>query len=725
MKKTLAILLSVVMLVSVFSVSVFASGEARTVVDGDTLTETVDYGENAAVEIKAVPVSDGSITLTVDGTERDLVPGTYSGHVVLTVTEKNPVEYAKGNMTHEFRQAAYIDGTGLAEDKSVLAAVQGGTVSNDAADGITVVSQGEAFNGVYVAGGEYVIRNSEFDFTGDGGNDFAGFGSAVMATGEGTRLTLEDSHIHTEGVVRTTLTPANGANVIVKNSVLEANDGVLPEDYVPNTSLGYMKSVPWMLGLSGNNRATNMLGANTQETFIGSTVSTGGWGILSVDDCNSVKLTGINSTFFTTGIAGYGCYGIGNAVDRFYGCDFDVATYAAIMTGGGSVYFGDSTPENVASLNEELDLQLTDEEMTAIESKGSHLKTGGSAIMIFDSSGGSAEMGGSTVVEAGRAVFLTRSGVASITVDGSEGAELHSDIGVILQMIDLDKAQRQNVEIDGVTYSVYPGPWTEPYASYEEIELSASAEPTEATSRDVVASFSNIELEGGFYNGTTGAGTVQNLQLTLDNATVNGVISASFARHEKSELYPEDWQCIGVVENTVYPAVNNGVILTLENGAVWNVTGESYITSLTLDETSTVNGIVTVDGMEIELAPGTYTGTIAVVPAGGEPMSAAPASGSSSEPPAKPDGTAMTGSSTGDVQSQSFSLYPMDGYPKTFEGYIDWVCAALESQTGNPNLARELETVRAITEDTYNPEAMPFSMQIRFGLICSYADYIG
>lgn len=72
----------------------------------------------------------------------------------------------------------------------------------------------------------------------------------------------------------------------------------------------------------------------------------------------------------------------------------------------------------------------------------------------------------------------TYSGVVEITVDGSEGAELHSDIGVILQMIDLDKAQRVNQEIDGVTYSVYPGPWTEPYASYEEIELSASAEPT-------------------------------------------------------------------------------------------------------------------------------------------------------------------------------------------------------------------------------------------------------
>jgi hypothetical protein len=616
MKKTLAIMLALTMYLGL-SVTAFASGEAAVVINGDVLTETLDCGANAVVDVQSVPTAtEGFVTLTVDGVERDLLPGTYEGHVVFTVTESNLVEYSKGNMTHEFRQAVYVDETGLVEAKSVLEAVIGGSVTSQAAKGITVTSQGNEFNGVYVSGGEYVVRDSVFDFVGDGGNDFAGFGSAIMATGEDTRLLVEDTTVSTKGVVRTTLTPSNGANVIVKNSTFSAENGVLPEDYIPSTTLGYMKSVPWMLGLSGNNRATNMLGSDTQETFINSTVSAEGWGVLSVDDCSGVKLTGINSTFFTTGEAGYGCYGIGNAIDRFYGAEFDVATYAAIITGGGSVYFGDSTSENIAALNEELDLRLTDEEMAAIEPKGSHLKTGGSAIMIFDNSGGSAEIGGSTVIEAGRAVFLTRSGVATIAVDGAEGASLNSDIGIILQMIDLDKADRVNVDVDGVTYSTYPGPWTEPYAAYEDIEASASGEPTEASNRDVVASFANIDLEGDFYNGTTGASVQQNLQLTLDNATVTGVISASFAQHKKAELYPEDWQCIGVVENTVYPAVNNGVLLTLTNGAVWNVTGDSYITALTVDNTAVINGIITVDGTVVNVTGGgTWTGNITVTPA--------------------------------------------------------------------------------------------------------------
>lgn len=614
MKRLFSVLLAILMLASLLAVPGMASGEPAVVIDGDVLAETMDCG-NTTVEIKAIPTcADGSVTMTVDGVETALVPGTYEGHVIFTVTELNPVEYTKGSMTHEFRQAVYVDETGLVEEKSVLAAVSGGSVTSEATTGVEVISNGPEFNGVYVSGGTYTVSDSTFNFVGDGGNDFAGFGAAIMATGENTRLIVENTSVTTEGVVRSTLIPANGANVIVKNSSLAANEGVLPEDYVPNTTLGRMKSVPWMLGLSGNNRATNMLGANTQETFINSSVSAEGWGILSVDDCSAVKLTGINSKFFTTGIAGYGAYGIGNAIDRFYGCDFDVATYAAIMTGGGSITFDDSTPENIAALNEELDLQLTAEEMAAIESKGNHIKTGGSAIMIFDAAGGSAEMGGSTVVEAGRAVFLTRSGVAEITVDGSEGAQLSSDIGVILQMIDLDKAARVNQEINGITYNTYPGPWSEPYAAYEDVEVSASGEPTEPGSSDVVATFSNIALEGDFWNGTTGASTAQNMQLTLDNTSVTGVISASFALHEKADLYPEDWQCIGVVENTACPAINNGVLLTMANGAVWNVTDVSYITSLTIDETSVINGTVTVDGAAIDLAPGTYTGEIVVSP---------------------------------------------------------------------------------------------------------------
>lgn len=96
------------------------------------------------------------------------------------------------------------------------------------------------------------------------------------------------------------------------------------------------------------------------------------------------------------------------------------------------------------------------------------------------------------------------------------------------------------------------------------------------------------------------------------------------------------------------------------------------------------------------------------------------------EAPEAPAGEAVEGEDTGEAsQEQSFELFPSDGYEKTFDGYIEWVRAALQSQEGNPNLESDLASLDEVTEDTYDPSAMPFAMQIQFGLITSYEDFLG
>mgnify|MGYP007069901931 CR=1 FL=1 len=58
------------------------------------------------------------------------------------------------------------------------------------------------------------------------------------------------------------------------------------------------------------------------------------------------------------------------------------------------------------------------------------------------------------------------------------------------------------------------------------------------------------------------------------------------------------------------------MIVSLANGSVWNVTGESYLTSLTVDAGSVVNGVVTVDGAAVDVSGGgSWQGSILVVPA--------------------------------------------------------------------------------------------------------------
>ena len=128
-----------------------------------------------------------------------------------------------------------------------------------------------------------------------------------------------------------------------------------------------------------------------------------------------------------------------------------------------------------------------------------------------------------------------------------------------------------------------------------------------------------MKLEGDFYNaiGYTKTGGELNMALNFDGTFVTGVITSSSSDHLKDELYisEEDYRMFGVLVNTPCPAVNNGVIVSLANGSVWNVTGVSYLTSLTVDGSSVVNGIVTVDGAAVDAtAGGSWTGDIVVTP---------------------------------------------------------------------------------------------------------------
>ena len=52
-------------------------------------------------------------------------------------------------------------------------------------------------------------------------------------------------------------------------------------------------------------------------------------------------------------------------------------------------------------------------------------------------------------------------------------------------------------------------------------------------------------------------------------------------------------------QGTIVPgaAVNDPVSVTLKNGSVWNVTADSYVASIDVDDTSSVNGVITeIDG---------------------------------------------------------------------------------------------------------------------------------
>ncbi|TDU03141.1 hypothetical protein EDD99_1558 [Streptomyces sp. 846.5] len=570
-----------------------ASGGSLAAPDGYNLSLTVDG------------VETGQLLTATGGTITKIQPGVYRGDVVLTMALANPVAF--GSLTFPFRQALYVDADGVSRTKSVLAGVVGGQVTDAYARNIRLASTGEAFNGVYVAGGSYTLRSPSIAFDGNGRCDFVGYGAALVATGTSTTLVVEDATIANHGAVRTAVIADGGSNVIVKNSTIQVKDGVLPSDYRSTVDTSVMESAPWMLSIGGNVRATNLLGTSTRATYINSTVQSENWGALSTDNGQNGTLTAINCRVGNTGDAGgYGSYAIGNATENFLGCQFDVATYATINR-GGTVYYADSTRAAVAALNTSLELGLSARELATIPVRNTVINSKRFGVMWHGA--GNVDISGGTVLNSRASTFLDKGQQVSITVDGSGGARLNPGNGIIVQVMENDDPGPQMVNGVLLNTGVYYEPTT---AATKD----ASFDPTTAHSTDAVASFTDIRLKGDFYNGMRGG---LNLVLTFTRSQVEGTISATTTKHHIDTIGADQYLQLGEVTNTTAAGVNNGVIVTLATGSRWTVTGTSYLTRLTLAADATVTGprgrkvTMTVDGVTTAITAGSsYSGAIVI-----------------------------------------------------------------------------------------------------------------
>ncbi|MGY1495298.1 hypothetical protein ACW4TU_01400 [Streptomyces sp. QTS52] len=589
-----------------------AADRSRTVASGEIweITEITRLDELVVEDGVVLTAPEGySLTLTVDGVETGSVldgtygwttliaAGTYSGDIVLTPTVEHLESFA--GATFRLRQGVYVGVGGVVTENSVLSSVRGGTLTDAYASSVSLTSTGEAFNGFFVThGASYTLDSPRITFDGNGRLEYASYGAAVTGSGADTRLVVDGADIDNRGVMRTGVIARDGANVIVKNSRIVTREGVLPDDYEPGLGANMM-TVPWMLGLSGNVRATNVLGENTTSTYLNSSISSESWGVLSTDSARNSLLTAINSTVTVTGDSGYGAYADGSSQqDIFLGTHFDVATFAAVST-GGAISFTGSTRESVATMNSYLLLGLTEQELDAIEPRPSVIDSRGFGVMWHSGDGGRLDISGDTRFTTAETMFLDKGKRVTIIVDGSQGAELSAGNGILVQIMETDDP--------GTLTGVYTEPTGTPV---RDTRFDTAAEHT----ADARASFVDISLTGDFYNAMR---TGKNLVLSFRRSNVEGVVSASMSRHAVPTITSAEWRHINHVTNTPQPAINNGVIVKLAAGSRWTVTDTSYLTRLVLDATATVQApagktlTLTVNGTPTALTPGTtYSGAL-------------------------------------------------------------------------------------------------------------------
>lgn len=609
---------------SLLFMAAFSGCGVKKIVEADAtweVTETTSLDKLIINDGASVTAPEGySVTLTVDGVETPIEPKTFKGDIVLTLTEDIPVQYQ--SRTYMVRMAIDIEDGKYIPERSVAAAVVGGTPTDESADDISITSVGPNFNGIMVKGdSKYSINNPVIKLTGMGGSDFAGIGAAIV-TEDTSEVTVNNATIINHGVIRSAAVVKDNSILHMNDSTIETYSGTLPDDvdepWNGNNPYG-MIAVPWMLGLTGNNRATNTTGSGTAY-YNNTHIKAQAWGALSTDACRDTKLIVTNSRIETVD-SGYGAYADG-AYDSFSNTVFDVKDYALIMTGG-----------------------------TGIFTDGSVVNSGRFGVMFHGSANLTIDKG--CVFNTKKAVIQVKSARPTIVVDN---AELNSESGVILQAMANDDPNKMGEGMMGGAPGGMPGGGM-PEGMQEGArggmpegaagEMPGGGMPQDGGmpgggmteggmpgggmpeggmpgggmpggmpgggSSEVSATFRNVTLKGDMASSMTGESDVI---ITFENSTITGAITTSTATPVGEPSY-EKYYLIGEVTDT-YCATDDkyGIKASLDNKSTWVVDETSYLTGLTVAEGASVTApegysvTMTVDGVKRPIKAGEYEGKI-------------------------------------------------------------------------------------------------------------------
>ena len=622
-----AVTLSLSMCSPVLAADVSATGNKLTITD-------VSYGDERAVTStgKASSVSsvtytldgksytktaeDGKVlTLVVDGQQEDLTVGSsYDVDGGYNIAETKV--YKSGGPSappwngpdavksiYNFRQALLVNDGKIVEDGSVLDAISG-DYSDTEANNVTVKSNGAHFNGIYVTGNsKYAINKANVTANGDGGDDFSGWGSAVMAD-QNTDVTINDSYINTAGTIRTAIWVGDSSKTTVNNSVIYAQE--TNDDYSTYSELvpSMMKRVPFALGMEGTIRATNVLGAG-QAIYNNSMIISTGWGALSTDSGTSYNNTGTYALQVNNSVSGIGTVEVAQAAKKYTATQtVNGVTYGYTMGGSGYVTYADSGVwnkySNVRFYSPDYVQILASGESSSIYDD-SYMYSDRIAFMTQQAGGGTLTLKDSDV-DTKDALMQIKSGKANkgyshLVVDNTDvdfsGDSKRTDDGILVELVESDDAGNP-----GVT-------------SYTINDVGEDAIPTGKEIDDSSATFKNGAYTGDIWNSIYN--NKQALDVSLENAQLTGTVSSSVAVHidpETGDVVENgtvlqaytgsesgnhanyladdgtgttgDYMTIGSFSHTAHKTINNPVNLDVDKDSTWTVTGDSYLNTLDL-----------------------------------------------------------------------------------------------------------------------------------------------
>lgn len=645
MKKLISILLCVVLALSL-CVGAFASGEAsdasgeasgETAAAEATVTASAERNPDKAITLDGVAMGQVRRLVTTaavafDAGEYDEAHSTGEGVTVengvtnITSDEENTVGVAIRNtgafvlggasdpaLVAEKINFSYITSSYYPDWEAFCDALgyDAGQSLEEIAQSLVDSGSTARYTNLGLAEPETVVLSDYvIDLAGAGTNDMGGFGAAVYVS-DNAVAELNNFRVITRGPGRGTLFTRFAANVTVNGSTFYG---------VSDPNLVSMQGCPPGLFLEGKVRATNAVGASI-VTYNDSTVISQGWGALSTDSDDLYTASGeptelhVNDSYIGVLTSGYGAYSDGGARDYFIGSVIDVPDYAAVETGGGIVYY-----ENCVINSGEYGVMThsgnSTGEITFIDTE---LHVGEAGVMLRDT--------------ANTVTFDN----CTIAFDGTYtiNAELAASRGVDIADVDAQFGTENGIDKDYV-HTIFSS--RDSNCIVKLIHNSDGGSGTENSGKAPTVTIIDSDMTGNILNtaamtgdeytatsGPAGEGvrTPRSLVVTLNGSAITGAISLGSDDWEVTHFASGDTasQEIGFAAATVlgmYREGDEGLSLTLENGSVWTVTEDSYLTELTIGADCAVVGAngaavtMTVDGAATPIAAGSYEGEIVI-----------------------------------------------------------------------------------------------------------------
>ncbi|MBQ6123582.1 MAG: hypothetical protein IJI59_17855, partial [Clostridia bacterium] len=464
-----------------------------------------------------------------------------------------------GGDDYAYDAALYITAEGIDTEKSSTDRISSGDYDETSASDIVIDDSESGHNGILVVDADYTISGAIIDMLTDADGsdtcDFSGKGTAIAAFGDDANVTVEDSTIHTAGVATMPIFADSGATVTIRNSTLQSDGGTLSSEYLNTPSQTLMVAPPWILGIMGNSRCSNMMGRDTTTNVIDSETSAGAWAVLSTDAGDDMYLNVYNTSLtlnnadesaaaplqaeggqisetldnpYTVNYgSGYGTYVIGRAVETFAGAEIDVGTYATIFTGGSATYTALEAGRTYELKNHQGE---TTAEYTADEDKVTEIHSDTFGFMAHQNENSiSVEKG--TVVDSGYATFLVKTGASNQVLTASVDDAQITNGGVMIQVMDNDDATNGGMMDADDPENTNGG--SQNFKPYHTEDAGFNTDAASAGSTVQTFTFTGGNYTGNIYNASGSDGLEGTaLNVTFGEGTeYSGAIAATSAIH--------------------------------------------------------------------------------------------------------------------------------------------------------------------------------------------------